>query len=67
MAPYRPDAPAKGPGDGFVGGAGRQQPEQILIAGGEDLISIIGGGSLVERDSLVPHGLEQFREGVEQR
>jgi len=66
MAPHGPDAPAEGPGDGFVGGTGRQQAEQVLVAFGEDLLVIAGGRPLVERDSLVPHGLEQLREGVEQ-
>src|SRR5215469_4952532 len=54
MTPYRPDAPAEGPGDGFVGGASRQQTEQILVTVGEQLIVIVRRGSLVERDSPVP-------------
>ena len=56
MTPYRPDAPAEGPRDGFVGGAGRQQAEQVFVTVGEELLLIVGRGSLVERYGLVPHG-----------
>jgi len=64
---HGPDAATERPGDGRLVDAAGQQPEQVPVVIGQRRLAGADRVRLVQRDGLLPDGLEQLGEGGEQR